>query len=382
MSGQDLDRNQAATPYKLEKARERGQVAKSPDVVAVVVFTSAMVFLTWQGWPTWREQFRLDRALLAQAALMEASPSSLWSLVEHMLVGGMKLAAPFFVTLLLAAVLGNLLQTGPVLSIEPIKADWTRINPVTGLKRLFSLRTLFVAARTLLKLLLLAVVVYQALKSLAPHFYTVADLAPVGIVRTLLDDLASLGLKIALMLGFIALLDLIYTRREFAKQMRMSRRELKDEVKHREGDPRIRARLRELRREMLKRSLALRKTRNADVLITNPTHVAVALRYVHGQMQSPQLIAKGAGLMAAEMRRIAARHAIPIVQNPLLARTLFHDLPVDHSVPPDLYAQVARIIVWVFAMRDARRRGGGPSAIAVTERRPPFAVPGSNAWTP
>jgi flagellar biosynthetic protein FlhB len=163
----------------------------------------------------------------------------------------------------------------------------------------------------------------------------------------------------------VALLDLIFMRRQFAKQMRMSKRELKEEIRHREGDPRIRARMRELRREMLKRSLALRNTRKADVLITNPTHVAVALRYVHGQMAAPQLVAKGAGLLAAGMRRIAARHRIPVVQNPSLARQLFKDLQVDETVPPDLYAPVARIIAWVFAARDAvagRRPTSGEAA--------------------
>jgi flagellar biosynthetic protein FlhB len=139
--------------------------------------------------------------------------------------------------------------------------------------------------------------------------------------------------------------------------MRMSRRDVKDEHKNREGDPRIRYRLRELRREALRRSVAARKTSTADVLLTNPTHVAVALRYVHGEMSSPQLVAKGAGVLAAGMRKIAARHRIPVVQNPPLARQLFRELEVDQHVPPELYSQVARILVWVFAMRDAQRAG-------------------------
>jgi flagellar biosynthetic protein FlhB len=134
----------------------------------------------------------------------------------------------------------------------------------------------------------------------------------------------------------------------------MSRKEVRDEHKEREGDPRIRARLRELRREALRRSMAARRTASADVLLTNPTHYAVALRYVHGEMQSPQLVAKGAGSLAASMREIAARHRVPVVQNPPLARELYRSLEVDHHVPPALYAQVARILVWVFAMREAR----------------------------
>jgi flagellar biosynthetic protein FlhB len=360
MAEQELDRNHAATPYKLEKARERGQVAKSADVVAAVVFSSAIVFLTWQGSKTWQDQFRLDHALLTQAARIDASPAALWSLVERMLRETLALSIPFFATLMLAAIVGNLLQTGAVFSITPLKPDWSRVNPVTGFKRLLSLRTLFQGVRALLKLALLGTVVWFSLKNLTPRFFALAAASAPSAVRHLLDAIGSLGLRMALTLAVIAVLDLAYTRREFAKQMRMSRRELKEEVRHREGDPRIRARLRELRREMLKRTLALRKTRGADVVITNPTHVSVALRYAHGEMESPQVIAKGTGSLASAMRGIAARHGIPVVQNPTLARALFREVAVDGAVPPNLYAPVARIVVWVLAMRrrrNAPRRG-------------------------
>ncbi|GAB7541600.1 flagellar biosynthesis protein FlhB [Cupriavidus sp. 8B] len=362
MADQDVDKNQAATPYKLQKAKERGQVAKSRDAISAVTFTAAMVFLTSQGWETWRSLFQLDRALLAQAGRIDASPSAMWHLTEAMVRTALGLGVPFLVALTVSAIVGNLLQTGPILSFEPLKPSWDRVNPVQGFKKLLSLRTLFDAARAILKLILLSLVAYYSLKSLTPQFYHLANLPASGFVRTLLDDLASLGLKMAAMLAFIAILDLLYTRREYAKKMRMSRKELKDEVKHREGDPRIRGRMRELRREMLKRSRSLSKTQDADVLITNPTHVAVALRYVHGEMESPQLIAKGAGTLAAAMRKIAARHQIPVVQNRTLARALFHTLDVDRSVPPALYGEVARIIVWVFAMRQARQGAMGRHA--------------------
>ncbi|WP_005034681.1 EscU/YscU/HrcU family type III secretion system export apparatus switch protein [Holophaga foetida] len=370
MAQQDLDRNHAASPYKLEKAREKGQVAKSPEVVAAVVFATAVVFLAWQGWGACRDMFRLDHALLIQATRLGPQSGALWPLVARGLRGTLVQLAPLLAMLAIAAVAANILQTGPVFSFHPIKPDWTRINPATGFKRVFTMRTLFVAIRSLVKLGFLALVCTFALKALLPQFYRLAGLSPLGLTRTLLDDFSALGLKIALTLGFLALLDLIYMRYEFAKQMRMSNREMKDEHKHREGDPRIRARLRELRREMLKRVMALRRTREADVLITNPTHVAVALRYEHGQMASPQLVAKGKGYMAAVMRKIAARHQIPVVQNPSLARQLYRELGVDHHVPPDLYAQVARIIVWIFARRDAQR----------ARRQPTIPPSRSSAW--
>ena len=365
MAEQDLDRNEAPTPYKLQKARERGQTAKSTDVVAAVVFAVAVVYLTWRGFGAVASQFRFDQAVLIHAGRMDASGAGLWPMIERSLRAALALCAPFFGALMLAAVVGNMMQTGPILSFDPVKMDFDRINPVNGLKKLFSMRVLFDAARALVKLALLTLVAALGLKALVGQFYALASLSAVGYLHVLLDDLGSVGLKMALVLGLIALLDLMYTRREFAKKMRMSHRELKDEAKHREGDPRIRARLRELRREMLKRSQSLRQTRNADVVITNPTHIAVALKYEHGRMASPQLLAKGAGHMAAAMREIAARHRIPVVQNPALARRIYKELPVDHPVPPELYAQVARIIVWVFAMREQRRpRRAGVGEVA------------------
>lgn len=361
MAEQDLDRNQAATPYKLQRARERGQTAKSTDVVGALVFAVAVVYLSWQGMEAVTTQFRFDMSLLVQAGRMDAE-ASLWPLIDRALRMTLGLVAPFLGTVMVAAVVGNMMQTGPILSLDPVKADFNRINPVNGLKKLFSMRVLFDAARALVKLGLLGLIAFLGLKAMTGQFYALASLSPMGSLRMLLDDVSGLGLKMALILGLIALIDLMYTRRAFAKQMRMSQRELKDEHKQREGDPRIRARMRELRREMMKRSQALRQTRNADVLITNPTHLAVALKYEHGRMVSPQLLAKGSGKLAAAMREVAARHRIPVVQNPPLARRIFRELPVDHPVPPELYAQVARIIVWVFAMRERQQYGSAAPA--------------------
>lgn len=365
MAEQDLDRNEAATPYKLARARERGQVAKSADVVSAVVFGTAMLYLSAQGWALWRAQFALMRAVLLQAAHLDGTGAALLPLLETMLRSSLIGGVPFFAALALASVAGNVLQTGAVFSFHPLKPDWSRVNPVAGFKRVVSMRTLFNAARACLKLLLLSAAAYLTLKHLTPQFFYLASLPPLGIVRTMLDDLAALGLRVTLMLALIAGLDAMYMRREFAKNMRMSKREMKDEHKHREGDPRIRGRLRELRRELLKRTRAVGNTGNADVLITNPSHVAVALRYVHGEMRSPELIAKGSGAIAAAMRLIARRHGVPIVRNVPLARALYRDLALDESVPPKYYAQVARIVVWVFAMRDAQTRARPSEAARV-----------------
>jgi len=355
---QDLDRNDAATPYKLEQARQKGQVSKSADVVSALVFAAAVVYFYARGWDVISAQFRFDGTMFQRAASAGTRPEVLWQLVQHGVRATFVLLIPILATIMLAAVLGNVLQTGPVFTGHPLIPDWQRINPAAGFKRVMSMRTLFDAFRACVKLVVLLLVVFAALKSLLPQFHQLAGRPPLAYTRLLVEDVASLCLKLALALAVIAALDLAFSRREFAKKMRMSKRELKDEVKHREGDPRIRARLRELRREMLKRSLSLRKTGAADVLITNPTHLAVALRYRHGEMEAPLLLAKGAGGMAAAMRQIAARKQIPVVQNRTLARAIYHGMEIEQQVPHHLYADLARLMVWILAMRQKREAGG------------------------
>lgn len=364
MAERDMDRNQAATPYKLREARKRGQVAKSQDFNAAVVFIVMLAFLSWQGWSGVRDQFRFDQAMLNLAGRIDMHPAMPWQLLLHGLKHCMSLLAPFFATLLVTAIVANLVQLGPVFSSTPLGPEWSRLNPVAGFKRLFSMRALFDTVRACLKLALLTWVVYYALKGMLPQFGALGGYSATGYLHALLDDIASMGMKIALMLGLIAAVDWMYTRREFARNMRMSHRDIRDETKHREGDPRIRSRLRALRREMLQRSLAASKVQEADVVITNPSHLAIALRYRHGEMTAPQVVAKGAGVQAAAMRRAAARHKVPVVRNQTLARQLYQELGFNDDVPPHLYAEVARIIVWIFAMRKASDAAHRASAAA------------------
>lgn len=362
MAQDDLDKSEAATPHKLQEGRKRGSIGRSVDAIAALVFVTAVVFVHGRGWQTMQDQFRFDQALLLQAAQGGLTPARIWLLIQTTIAESLSLIAPFLIALMIAALLGNMLQNAPTFTLKPLQPDWQRINPVKGLKRLFSVRTLYDSARAVLKCVLLATVIYFALKDLARQFYSLTNMPAGAYLRVFLDDLAAMGIRVALMLVLLALIDLAWSRREFAKQMRMSRRELRDEVKQREGDPRIRARLRQLRLEALKRSLSVRKTGDGDVLITNPTHIAVSLRYRHGEMAAPQLVAKGAGLVAAAMRGIAARRGIPVVQNPSLARQLYKQVDFGQPVPAHLFAQVARILVWVIAMRDARNAGGSARA--------------------
>lgn len=365
MADEDLDKSEAASAYKLERAREQGQVPKSQEVTGLVVMAVAVALVHSRGLDGIMQEFRFDAALLQRVAVDGNSATVLRLLgttLDHLVWSLM----PFLITVVIAAIAGNVLQTGVLFAPKALKPDWTRLNPVTGLKQLLSVRTLFQAFRACVKLALLALVVWYALLDLLPQFHRLAVLPPRRYIDTVLNDIGAIGLRVTIVLVLIAAVDILFMRRQFSRRMRMSKREVKDEHKQREGDPRIRQRQRELRLSMARKVGAIGKAADADVIVANPTHLAIALEYRHGQMDSPRVVAKGAGALALAIRKIGRSHAVPIVENRPLARALFRQVEIGQHVPPELYADVARIMVWVLAMRRARMETP-PSAVRGAE---------------
>ncbi|MFG0227334.1 flagellar biosynthesis protein FlhB [Achromobacter sp. 413638] len=351
---QEFDKSEAATPYKLQQARRRGTVARSPDLTgAVALLTAACALYAW-GWEAARALAMLARAALVQGLSMPFSLASVAALIGRVGADALLIIAPFAIAVGLAAIAANVAQTGLIWSGFPLKPDLARINPVAGLKRLFSLRTTYDAAKSVCKVALLAGVLYMTLKALLGSLSALGERTPFEALRQLLAMLASLALKMAFAALLLALLDMAYTRHEFKRKMRMSKRDVKDEVKNREGDPRVRSRLRSLRIEMLRKAASVRQIGQADVLIVNPTHIAVALQYKRGEMAAPVMLAKGAGLLAARMRAEAARRGVTVVRNPALARALYFQGEMGQAIPLDLYPAVARVMVWLIARREAR----------------------------
>jgi flagellar biosynthetic protein FlhB len=358
MAEQDSDLSEDATPHKLDEARKKGSVAKSPDLTVAIVLFGLVVTIYGSGWNGLRQVLQVQRQILGKATRLDWSADGVAAWMGGLASEMLHVLSPLFLTVGIAAVLANLVQTGPIFSFHPLKPDLERLSPATGFKRLFSLRILYETGKSLVKLVVLSSVAYFLIAKAIPGLIGLPALDPKGYARELIGLTGSLLAKLVLTLFALALLDVLYTRWEFGRRMRMSKRDVKDESKNREGDPRIRARIRELRREVLKRSKAMQKLPGADVLVTNPTHLAVALSYEHGRSGAPQVVAKGAGEMAQKMRELARLHRIPVVQNRILARALFREVENDGYVPEKWYPQVAKIMVWVYAMRDANRASG------------------------
>lgn len=356
MAEQEQSRSEAATPYKLQEAKKRGSVAKSIEVNAMVAIVALLLVLYTWGWAMVERQLRMDQRLLAHAHEVNFELGHFMSWLSGLLAETMYTLAPLFGLLAITAILANVMQTGPIFTLFPLKPDLDRVNPISGFKRIFSLKLLIEAVKSIVKLILFGSVLYIAIKNLLPDLMHLMQASPVTYAQSILAQVTSIIFKLVCVIAFIALLDLMYTRWDYANKMKMSRREVKEEVKRRDGDPRVRARIRELQRETLKRSKALGRVKDADVLITNPTHLAVAIQYVRGEMQAPSVLAKGAGELAGLMKGVARKHGIPVVENKKLARALFRQVDFDGPVPETLYPDVARLLVWVYAMREQNRR--------------------------
>jgi len=368
---QDQDRTEPATPHKREEARGRGQVAKSLDTNSVFMLAAALA-----GATIWGRRFITDAAdgfrnLLGHVQEVPFEPVGLSVWMESLFREVAHSLAPFFLLLILVGVLSNLLQTGPIFSFHPLKPDLQRLNPVQGFKRIYSTKALFETGKSVLKLGVFAAVAWSAIVSLLPGILAMPGAQPEGYPLMLLGYAQSLGFKLTLAMLIVALLDLAYVRWDFARKMRMSRREQKEEVKRREGDPHIRAKRRELQREAAKRSASLRRIPDADVLITNPTHLSVALRYERGRSAAPRCLAKGAGETALRMRKMAQRHGVVIVEQRLLARALFDEVAIDALIPEALYEPVARVYAEAATVRRARSGSTGSATSRPTiEVRP------------
>jgi flagellar biosynthetic protein FlhB len=351
----EQNRTEPATPFKLEESRKKGIVPRSSELNALAGLAAGLVCtLAFAGWCVLR-LFDLESRILAGAGTWQFTAGAVVARLSSIAGAGMFVLSPLLFLVVAAAIGINLLQNGPVFTLAPLRPDFERINPAAGLKRLFSARSLFEALKVVIKLTLLSLATYAVLRHAyvqLPSFYTRAPSsypsAFIGVGTHLL--FALLGV-----MTLAAVADLGFTRWEFARRMRMSRRELRDEVKRREGDPRIRAKRRALWREMRRRAASTQGVKDADVLITNPEHYAVALKYRRGKVPAPEVIAKGAGRAAQAMRDVAFRSRIPIVPNPRLARALFREVPLGEQIPEQHFEIVASILRWVY---DRQRKRG------------------------
>jgi flagellar biosynthesis protein FlhB len=343
MAEQEQNRTEKATPFKLAEARKQGQVAKSMDFNSFAMVFALLFVLIVLGGSVAMKVASLSSWLLQQSGSLklEAPGDAVW--FADLLKAFLGVVVPFAAVGIVFAILANLVQTGPIFTFVPLKPKFERINPIAGFKRIFNKKMLFEALKTLIKFSFFVWIAWAFFRALWPTLPAAASPDGGVVVAYLSEHGFSLLFRMGLAMLLIAALDFAFVRWTFGKQMMMSRREMKEEVKRREGDPLVRAKIRELQRENLKQARSIGRVPEADVLITNPEHLAIALRYVRDEMDAPHVIAKGADAWAAEMRAMARRHGIPVLERRSLARQLFRCGQLDRAIPPETFVDVARV---------------------------------------
>ena len=343
----DSQKTEDPTPKKIEQARKKGQVALSREINNWVMLLAGTILVAAVAGPVLSDLKTLMKAYIEHSHDFPPMPGGL-----HVVLGGAYkkvigiLALPFIV-LMMAAFLGPFVQVGPLFAPESIKPDISKISPMKGVKRLFSMRSLMEFAKGILKITIIGVI---GTIILYPYYGQMEHLIGMPVIQ-ILDELQELVVKlmagILVVLLVVAVIDLVYQRMENAKKMRMTKQELKDEYKQTEGDPHVKARLRQLRSERARQRM-MQAVPEADVVITNPTHYSIALKYDPEAMEAPRCVAKGIDDLALRIRETAKENGVELFENKPLARALYDVVDVDEIIPAEHYQAVAEVISYVF----------------------------------
>lgn len=350
MPDQDGDKSQDATPHRRQKAREEGQVAKSQDLgSAVLLIVGTMILLTSGPAVT---GFIADytRRQLGGAPWVEADVNFAVTVWNGTVAGLAGQLLPVFGLMLVAAIVVNLAQVGFLFLPNKVQPDITKIDPLKGAKRLFSMQSVARLVFGLFKVLVVASVAYVSLYSEKETILGLAALSVSEVTAYITQLLLWTTIKIGVALLILAILDYAFQRWKHEQDLKMTQQEVREEMRNLEGDPQIAA-----RRKAVQRQLAMDRLSdtvpNADVVVTNPTELAIAIQYDPVEMDAPLVVAKGAGVLAQRIRRLALENGIPIVEKKPLAQALYREVEVGKSVPHQRYAAVAEVLAYVYQLQ-------------------------------
>ena len=346
----DQERTEQATSKRREEAREKGQVARSQEVVSVGILVGSLIFFYFGGSTLLLKTMDVMTSGLRNVYRTDLTPDSTSLIISNYILEGFGILFPLLMAVFLAAILGNVLQFGFMMTTESIQPKIDKISPSKGFKRLFSLRSLVELVKGILKVCIIGGVAYLMIRSEFDHLIPLADQSVWGMFSYMSGVCFKILLATTVVLVFLAALDYAYQRWEFEKSIRMTKQEIKDEFKNTEGDPMIKARIRRIQHEMARKRM-MAEVPKATVVVTNPTHLAVAIQYNPDSMSAPVVVAKGADFIAEKIRNIAEENDIPLVENKPLAQVLYKIVKVNHTVPEDLYKAVAEVLAFVYEQK-------------------------------
>ena len=344
------DKTEKATPRKREDFRKKGEVAKSRELPSVAVLLAGMVTIVlFASYMNSHIQIMVKEDF-AFIPIKEMSLTDFMIFARKMMWLFFLTLSPLFASIFFAAILSNVMQIGFLISAETIKPKLSKLNPIKGFGRLFSKQAFMELFKTLLKLVTVGGVAYLMVKSEMKGVYNLWEMDVNAIVAYTLIMIFKISIGCTLAMIILVIIDYSFQKWDFEKRLRMSKKELKDEMKRLEGDPLIKSRIRSIQVQMARKRM-MQDVPDADVVITNPTHLAVALKYDPSAMSAPKILAKGARKIAEKIKELATKHNIPIVENKELAQSLYALVDIGDEVPPDLYQAVAEVLAYIYKLK-------------------------------
>lgn len=347
------EKTEEATSKKLNDARGEGQVARSQELIMALqligLFLVLKFLISWIG-NALLEIYREIYGRISMIVSDEFNINIVHSLVLFCIKKFFIISLPIFVIAFFVAFFGNLVQVKWKPTLKPLKPKFNKFNPVSGLKKLFSKDKIIELVKQVGKLLVIGYVVYDALKDEWGMLINMYSLSLYKAISLIGKTVIQLGLKISIYFLLIAIFDFWYQKRKFKKDMKMTKQEVKDEYKQTEGDPHIKGKIRQKMREVSQKRM-MHNVPEADVVITNPTHLAVAIKYDRGNADVPIVVAKGADYIAQKIKAIAKESDVEIVENKPLARMLYYNVEIGDEIPPELYQMVAEVLAYVYGIK-------------------------------
>ena len=354
--GEGGEKTEPASEKKLDDARKEGQVAKSKEVASGLGLLALFLMLKiWIGnmGTQFIELFGGTYNRIPEIAGLVGGTTpdrAMSNLISFGILRTIIISVPVFIVAVVIAFLSDYIQVQWKPTAKPLKPKFSKLNPINGIKRIFSVNTLFELIKSIAKVALIGFVAYKYLVDRQNDLLLLYDLSLIQAVQLIGETVIDLGIRISAIYMIIVAADFVYQKVKFAKDMRMTKQEVKEEFKNQEGNPEIKGRIRQKMREASQRRM-MQELPKADVVITNPTHYAVAIQYDADVAEAPVVIAKGADYLAQKIKEVARENSIEIVENKPLARMLYANVDIGNEVPPELYSAVAEVLAYVYHMQ-------------------------------
>jgi flagellar biosynthetic protein FlhB len=348
--GDFQDKTEKATSKKRSEARKKGRVAKSREIPSVAVLLTGLSTLYLFGSfiyghirSVMHESFSMiERPSLGMTDFLVFNHN----IVQHFII----IMAPMMIAVFVIAILSNVVQVGWLFTWHPLIPQPSKLSPIKGIGQLFSKQSLMELLKSMAKLTLVGLIVYWTVKGETDRFVSLGEMEVSSIALYILRVILKIFLRVSLAMIFLAALDYAFQRWQFEQKLKMTKQEVKEELKQSEGDPLIKSRIRRVQQEMARRRM-MQEVPKADVVVTNPVHLALALRYDSGVMNAPQVVAKGAGALAEKIKALAKEHRIPIVEDKELARRLYEVVEIGREIPSAFYHAVAEVLTYVYRLK-------------------------------